>query len=85
MSPSSVLGEELEILGTHLVTTRIRATLLMDSDLINFFTFSVLILRSCLTDELRQRLASKPGKEWTFSVFKPRATEYDLQKMKRGV
>jgi hypothetical protein len=85
VDPSSVLGEELEILAQHYVSTRIVSTVKRDYDIINFFTFNSLIYRSCLIDELKQRLASKPNKEWTFSIFMGRDPEIELQKTKRGV
>jgi Ca2+-binding EF-hand superfamily protein len=53
VTPSSVLGEELEVMADHIVFTRIKSTLLRDSDLINFFNFNFLVYKSCLTDELK--------------------------------
>lgn len=85
MTPSSVLGEELEVLADHIVKTRIKSTMLRDADLINFFNFNLLVYKSCLTDEMKQRLTGKPGKEWTFSVFRPRDKSFDLMRIKRGL
>ena len=70
--PSSVVGEEVSLLVKHYVNTRLRAAFKRDGDLLGIINFNILILRSCLIDELRQRLLSKPGKEWTFSVFEGR-------------
>ena len=39
VAPSSVLGEELEMLADHIVTTRIRTKLLRDVDIITITTF----------------------------------------------
>lgn len=42
-------------------------------------------MRSCLIDELKQRIISAPGEEWTFSVFNSRDIKldngYDLKKL----
>ena len=76
------------MLGKHYVRTRLRAALKRDSDIINFLTFQQLLMRSCLIDELKQRLLAKPGKEWDFSIFQPRVGydngESELKKLIYG-
>lgn len=67
--PSSIIGSEVSLLIKQYVNTRLRAVFKRDADLLGITNFNIIILRSCLIDELRQRLLAKPGKEWTFSVF----------------
>jgi len=57
-----------------------------EDDIITWPTFRVLILKSCLQDELVARLMSKPEKNWNFSVFQERPTlELDAKALsKRG-
>ncbi len=83
--PSSVIGQEIQMLADHYVDTRIKSTLLRDNDLIDIVTYKILVLRSCLCDELKSRLLSKPGKLWTFSVFQGRGNELEAKEIKRGV
>jgi len=75
--PSSIAGSELEILVKHYVKTHLRVDVERTSDAINLGTFQKLIMRSCLIDEIKQRLISKPGKEWTISVFNSRDSKFD--------
>ena len=74
----------MTILAKNYVEKTLRAEYKRFADRITLVTFNMLIMRSCLIDELKQRLIAKPGKEWTFSVFQGRAikkTDAELKKL----
>jgi hypothetical protein len=72
------------MLVDHEVNKRINSELKREDDIITWPTFRLLILKSCLTEELFSRLTSKPGKNWNFSVFQTRPSFEEQKTGKRG-
>ena len=78
MPPSSIIYDELQKLQTYYVNSKLRAIAKNPYYVFDTKAFMQIIQRSCLIQEIKLRLMSKPGKLWTFSVFNSRDTEYDL-------
>ena len=77
--PSSIVGQEVEILSKYYVERQIREMLPKEAERINLFVFSRLVMRSCLIDEIKQRILSKPRTEWTFNCFESKDSTYDAK------
>lgn len=58
--PSSIIGHELDILARHYLDRIALQNVKRIRDIINQVNFSILVCRSCLIDEIKQRLLSKP-------------------------
>lgn len=72
--PSSIIAEELTILQDYYIKNVLRSKTNASFEKIDKEKFMKIISRSCLIEEIKKRLLTKPGVEQVFSIFNSRDT-----------
>jgi hypothetical protein len=75
--PSCVLAEELSLIQDYYVKFVLRSKSDRCYEKVDLERFMKIISRSCLIEEIKKRLLSRPGTEHSFSIFNSRNKKFD--------
>lgn len=75
--PSCILAEELSLIQEYYVKYVLRSKSVKSYEIVDEERFMKIVSRSCLIEEIKKRLLSKPETEHLFSIFNSRDTLFD--------